>query len=52
MKVLYKAPEGAGSSWKYFEVLLRNNGVSGRFACGFWIDLHFAVIDSFLSIIE
>jgi len=37
-----KAPGGVGSIWKYFEALVRATGVSGRFACGFRTDLHFA----------
>jgi len=39
---LCKAPGGAGSIWKSLEALLRATGVSGRFAYGFWTELHFA----------
>jgi len=37
-----KAPGGAGSIWKYLKALVRATRVSGRFACGFRTDLHFA----------
>jgi hypothetical protein len=36
------APGGPGSIWKYLGALVRSTGVSGRFACGFRTDLHFA----------
>jgi len=36
------APGGPGNIWKYFEALVRSTGVSGRFACGFLTDLHYA----------
>jgi hypothetical protein len=35
---------GPESIWNYFETLLRSTGVSGRFACGFQTDFHFAGI--------
>jgi len=37
-----KASGGPGSIWKYLEAQVRATGVSGRFACGFRTDLHFA----------
>jgi hypothetical protein len=36
------APGRPGSIWKYLVALVRSTGVSGRFAGGFRIDLHFA----------
>jgi len=42
LRALWKAPGGAGIIWKYLEALVRPTGVSGRFAYGFWTDLHFA----------
>jgi hypothetical protein len=36
------APEGPGSIWNYLGAPVRSTGVSGRFACGFRTDLHFA----------
>jgi hypothetical protein len=41
LKVLCKAPGRARSIWKYFEVLVRAIGVSGRFAFGFQTKLYF-----------
>jgi hypothetical protein len=37
-----KAPGGAGSIWKYLDLLLRATGVSGRFVYGFQTELHIA----------
>jgi len=42
LRALCKAPGGPGSIWKYLEALVMATGVSGRFACGFRTDLHFA----------
>jgi len=42
LSALCKAPGGPGSIWKYLEALVRDTGVSGRSACGFPTDLHFA----------
>jgi len=42
LRAHFKAPGRAGSIWKYLEALVKAIGVSGRFACGFWTDLHFA----------
>jgi len=42
LRALWKAPGGAGSIWKYLEVLVTAIGVSGRFVYGFWTELHFA----------
>jgi len=42
LRALCKAPEGAGSIWKYLEALGRATGVSGRFAYSFRTELHFA----------
>jgi len=36
------APGGPGSIWNYLGAPVRSTGVSGRFACGFRTDLHFA----------
>jgi len=44
-----KAPGGPGSIWKYLEALLRATWVSGRFACGFQTDLHFADVSPISS---
>jgi len=41
LRVLCKAPGGAGRIWKYLEALVRPSGVSGRFAFGFRTELHF-----------
>jgi len=35
-------PGGHGRLWKYIEALVMTTGVTGRFACGFQSDLHFA----------
>jgi len=45
LRALCKAPGGPGSIWKYLEALVRATRVSGRFACGFRTDLHFADVD-------
>jgi hypothetical protein len=42
LRVLCEAPGGPGSIWKYLEALVRATGESGRFACGFRTDFHFA----------
>jgi len=42
LRALCEAPRGPGCIWKYLEAILRATGVSGRFACGFCTDLHFA----------
>jgi hypothetical protein len=42
LRALCLAPGGSGSIWKYLEALLRSPGVSGRIACGFRTELHFA----------
>jgi len=42
LKALCLAPVGPGSIWKYLEALVRSTGVSGRLACGFQTNLHFA----------
>jgi hypothetical protein len=36
------APGGSGSLREYLEALVRSTGESGRVACGFQTDLHFA----------
>jgi hypothetical protein len=36
------AQGGSGSIWNYLGAPVRSTGVSGRFACGFRTDLHFA----------
>jgi len=36
------APGGPGSIWNHMGAPVRSTGVSGRFACGFKTDLHFA----------
>jgi len=41
-RALCNAPGGAERMWKYLEALVRATGVSGRFAYGFWTELHFA----------
>jgi len=42
LRALCLAPGGPGSIWKNLEALVRATGVSGRCACGFRTDLHFA----------
>jgi len=42
LRALCLAPGGSGSVWKYLEALVRSPGVSGRIACGFRTELHFA----------
>jgi len=41
-RALCLAPGRSGSIWKYLEALVRSAGVSGRIACCFRTDLHFA----------
>jgi len=52
LRVLFKFSGGAGSIWTYFEVLVRTTRVSGRFAFGFWTDLHFADIAAYSAIFQ
>jgi hypothetical protein len=47
LRALCLAPGGAGSIWNHLGALVRSTGVSGRFACGFRTDLHFADEDAF-----
>jgi hypothetical protein len=42
LRALCLAPGGPGSIWNYLGASVRSTGVSGRFKCGFWTDLHFA----------
>jgi len=42
LRALCLAPGRPGSIWKYLEALVRLSGVSGRFVCGFWTELHVA----------
>jgi hypothetical protein len=42
LRALCFAPGGPGSIWNYLGAPVRSAGVSGRFACGFRTDLHFA----------
>jgi len=42
LRALCLAPGGSGSVRKYLKALVRSPGVSGRMACGFRIELHFA----------
>jgi len=42
LRAPYLAPGGPESIWNYLGAPVRSSGVSGRFACGFWTDLHFA----------
>jgi len=42
LRALCLAPGGTGSIWNYLGAPVRYTGVSGRFACGFRTDLHFA----------
>jgi hypothetical protein len=44
LRALCEPPEGPGSIWKYFEVLVRAAGGSEMFACGFRSDLNIAEI--------
>ena len=43
------APGGSESIWKYLKALVRSPGVSGRIACCFWTDLHFADVSVALN---
>jgi len=42
LRALCKAPGGPGRIWKYLEARVKATRVSGRFACGFRTDFHFA----------
>jgi hypothetical protein len=42
LRALCLAPGGPGSIWNHLEAPVWSTGVSGRFACGFQTDLHFA----------
>jgi hypothetical protein len=42
LRAPYLALGGPGSIWNYLGAPVRSTGVSGRFACGFRTDLHFA----------
>jgi len=42
LRALCKAPDGAGSIWKYLEALVRATAGFGKIACGFWTDLYLA----------
>jgi len=42
LRALCFAPGGPGSIWNYLGAPVRTTGLSGRFACGFRTDLHFA----------
>jgi len=42
LRELRFAPGWSGSIWKYLGALVRSTGVSGRFGCGFWTNLHLA----------
>jgi len=46
LRALCLAPRGPGSIWNHLGELVRSTGVSGRFACGFWTDLHFTDVVS------
>jgi len=46
LRALCFAPGGPGSIWNYLRAPVRSTGVSGRFACGFRTDLHFADVKS------
>ena len=49
LRALCLAPGGSGSVWKYLEAQVRSPGVSGRIACGFRTELHFADVSLLLS---
>jgi len=42
LRALCFAPGGPGSIWNCLGAPVTSTGVSGRFACGFRTDLHFA----------
>jgi hypothetical protein len=42
LRALCFAPGGPGSIWNYLGAPVTSTGVSGRVACGFRPDLHFA----------
>jgi hypothetical protein len=48
LRALWFAPGGPGSIWNYLGAPVRSTGVSGRFACGFRTDLHFADVGDFI----
>ena len=45
LRALCLSPGWSGSVWKYLEALVRSPGVSGRIACGFRTELHFAAAE-------
>jgi len=47
LRALCLAPGGPGSIWNHLGALVRSTGVSGRVACGFRTDLHFADVCTF-----
>jgi len=47
LRALCFAPGGPGSIWNCLGAPVTSTGVSGRFACGFRTDLHFADVASF-----
>jgi len=49
LSALCKAPGGAGSIWQLLKAVVRATTVSGRFAYGFRIKLHFANVQLFDS---
>jgi hypothetical protein len=50
LRALCFAPGGPGSIWNYFGAPVRSTGVTGRVACGFRTDLHFA--DEILQLVH
>jgi len=46
------APGGPGSIWNHLGAPVRSTRVSGRFACGFRTDLHFADVDGGMTCVQ
>jgi hypothetical protein len=50
LRAQYLAPGGSGSIYQYLEALVRSPGVSGRIACCFRTDLHFADVKAMATL--
>ena len=51
LRALCFAPGGPVSIWNYLGAPVRSTGVSGRFACGFQTDLHFADVPTAVCLV-
>jgi hypothetical protein len=50
LRALCKAPRGLGSIWMYLKAVVWATRVAGRFACGFWTDLHVADVANLVTV--